>query len=360
MNIQNGSFYLYGAGRFGQALSRYFLSTGVSPKAIIDAAPELNSYMGIPIKSLDSNDLDYELPILISILGYGDIKGSLKRRGFVEAVDTNDVFDLFPQALMELTECGFLWMQEPRTKQVDDSKVSQLESLLSDDISKKTLSQIINFRKKPCRSYYPEPEAYEMYFPSDINKLYSYQKLKILDIGAFDGDTLYEYSKRWPEKIYKYLAIEVSPKNISDLNNRGINLPHTGVEVYQGAVGLPDEFDLVLRGNRSATCVEVISKGTALAGDITVPKLDLAKLLHEEDFNIIKMDIEGADYAALVEMADFIKNKLPTLSLSVYHTPEDVWRIPLFINEIAPNSYDFYLRQEGHWGLETIFYAVPK
>ena len=176
MNIQNGSFYLYGAGRFGQALSRYFLSTGVSPKAIIDAAPELNSYMGIPIKSLDSNDLDYELPILISILGYGDIKGSLKRRGFVEAVDTNDVFDLFPQALMELTECGFLWMQEPRTKQVDDSKVSQLESLLSDDISKKTLSQIINFRKKPCRSYYPEPEAYEMSFPSDINKLYSYQK----------------------------------------------------------------------------------------------------------------------------------------------------------------------------------------
>ena len=36
------------------------------------------------------------------------------------------------------------------------------------------------------------------------------------------------------------------------------------------------------------------------------------------------------------------------------------WRIPLFINRIAPDKYHLYLRQEGHWGLETILYAIPR
>lgn len=360
MELKNKKFYLYGAGIFGKALCRYLLSIGIEPRAFIDISPSAEKYLAIPILKFHDNEFEFGYPVLLCILGYGDVGSSVKQRGFFNVVDTYDVFDMYPEALSELTTCGFVWMQEPRAEQFDDEKISELLTLLGDTASKSTLSQIINFRKMPCRNFYPEPEKYEMYFPLSIDGLYAGDNLKILDIGAFDGDTLNEYAKRWPEKIAKYLAIEVSPRHIDLIFKRGITLPNSEVEIVQGAVGLPTDAKLAIKENSSATQVRVVYDKNIESNETIVPSIQLKPLLADHDFNLIKMDIEGADYSALLQMSDFINARTPTLTLSVYHTPDDIWRIPLFINRIAPDKYHLYLRQEGHWGLETILYAIPR
>ncbi len=74
----------------------------------------------------------------------------------------------------------------------------------------------------------------------------------------------------------------------------------------------------------------------------------------------IKMDIEGAEHEALSGAATTIREQHPALAISVYHCPDDLWRLPLLVDSIAPGVYDYYLRLEGHWGLETVCYAVPR
>ena len=65
-----------------------------------------------------------------------------------------------------------------------------------------------------------------------------------------------------------------------------------------------------------------------------------------EPVSWIKMDIEGAEYDALLGCKNHIKKEQPKLSVSVYHGYEDIIRLPLLIDELNP-SYRFYLRYYG-------------
>jgi len=46
----------------------------------------------------------------------------------------------------------------------------------------------------------------------------------------------------------------------------------------------------------------------------------------------IKMDIEGAEYDALLGAERLIRSYKPVLAICVYHRPQDIWEIPQLIN----------------------------
>ena len=46
------------------------------------------------------------------------------------------------------------------------------------------------------------------------------------------------------------------------------------------------------------------------------------------------MDIEGAEYEALLGARGTISKYRPGLAISLYHRPADLWQIPLLINEM--------------------------
>lgn len=58
-------------------------------------------------------------------------------------------------------------------------------------------------------------------------------------------------------------------------------------------------------------------------------------------------------------MKNIIKNQSPSLAICLYHKPQDLWDLPLLINEINPN-YNMYLRIYGSMGLELVLYCVNK
>jgi hypothetical protein len=71
------------------------------------------------------------------------------------------------------------------------------------------------------------------------------------------------------------------------------------------------------------------------------------------------MDIEGSEIEALKGAAYTIKTKKPRIAVSVYHKPEDIINIPLFLQELMP-EYKFYLRHDCLVNLtETVLYAIP-
>ena len=48
----------------------------------------------------------------------------------------------------------------------------------------------------------------------------------------------------------------------------------------------------------------------------------------------------------------------PLVAVSVYHRPEDLWKIPSELQAMNPD-YRLFLRTLGHDGMDVICYAVP-
>lgn len=361
MHLQNQQFYIYGAGIFGKALADTFLAQELLPAAFLDRAPKAAEYREIPIEMLQTVQMQPNWPVFVTVLGYPEIESQLRQHGFKDVFAAIDVMAMFPTAVAALNQCGFLWMQSPSSVQYDPIACPAFLALLSDQTSRDTFNQICNFRRFPSAKHYPQPECYEMYFPSDLPALYAYPQIRLLDVGAFDGDSLAGFYRRWPDKLESYTGIEISPQNIAAFWQRvdSLGLETERVQLIKGAVGVPAGQQLVIEENKSATRIRLLLPDEACPTELLVESYDLGVIAADMGCNVLKMDIEGADFAALKQALPYIVKSRPTLALSVYHRPEDLWQMALTVEAQCPGQYQWYLRQEGHWGLETICYAVP-
>jgi hypothetical protein len=76
--------------------------------------------------------------------------------------------------------------------------------------------------------------------------------------------------------------------------------------------------------------------------------------------NLIKLDIEGSEEAALRGAEHLIRRSRPGLAVSVYHLPSDIWRIPLLLSEYLDGRARFYLRRHSRTIADTVLYVFPE
>lgn len=69
------------------------------------------------------------------------------------------------------------------------------------------------------------------------------------------------------------------------------------------------------------------------------------------------MDIEGSELEALKGAARHIVVDRPKLAICVYHKPEDMFEIAMYIKSLVP-AYRLFLRHYSSTHLETVLYAV--
>jgi hypothetical protein len=72
----------------------------------------------------------------------------------------------------------------------------------------------------------------------------------------------------------------------------------------------------------------------------------------------MKLDIEGAESAALKGMSRTIARKRPRLAISAYHKPGDIWDLARQTSELV-SGYSIHLRQHGANAFDTVVYAIP-
>lgn len=85
--------------------------------------------------------------------------------------------------------------------------------------------------------------------------------------------------------------------------------------------------------NSNSSCSKISNEGDIA---VDVIKLDDFFKTHEKP-TFIKMDIEGAELAALRGCADTIREYKPKLAICVYHKPEDIFEIPEYILSLNPD-----------------------
>lgn len=157
------------------------------------------------------------------------------------------------------------------------------------------------------------------------------------DFGAYNGDTAREMREIAP-RLSRVIAVEPDKRNFKKLTKWAETVSDCSIICHHAAVSDTDgiaAFDA--SGNRNAgLCTGRADSTTA----VTIATPD--SLLANECVDYIKYDVEGAEYEALLGTKKTILRDRPRMKIACYHKSEDLFRLPLLLQEIAPR-YRLYL-----------------
>lgn len=177
-----------------------------------------------------------------------------------------------------------------------------------------------------------------------------------IDCGAYDGDTLVLFNKAANNSYKKIYAFEPDPTVIVKLletideNDIGsVEIINKGVFSRPGKIlfNIDGFYSAVARSNRSVT-----AQGDPISIDVVRIDDEMGGI----DVGIIKMDIEGGEYPALVGARETIAKCRPILAICIYHNFEDFVRVPELIKEYV-SDYRLILRHHSTSCTDTILYA---
>ena len=92
-------------------------------------------------------------------------------------------------------------------------------------------------------------------------------------------------------------------------------------------------------------------------GNVIINVDAMDSIIKDDKITFLKMDIEGSELKALHGARKIIQRDKPKLAICVYHKPEDIIEIPLYINSLVP-EYKFYMRHYSIDSAETVLYAI--
>ena len=183
------------------------------------------------------------------------------------------------------------------------------------------------------------------YFPGDLFALGDDEVF--VDCGAFDGDTIAEFRRLTGDQFRSIFAFEPDAGNLARLNSLG----DSRISVQPYATWSKRE---VLRFASAAAASSVSETGS-----VEVPAIPLDDVLVDAAPTYIKMDIEGSELHALEGASVIIRRWRPKLAVCVYHAPDHLWRVPLALAQLLPDSHQT-VRGYNYDGFDTVCYCIPR
>ncbi|MDE7294847.1 MAG: FkbM family methyltransferase [Oscillospiraceae bacterium] len=227
--------------------------------------------------------------------------------------------------------------------------LQKLRDDLADEESKLSLDRYIY--QNTTGTYPKEYTKKPVYFDDDIITLCENETF--IDCGAYDGDTILEFTKaiKTQEKSAGYkkvIAFEADPTNAEKMKNNLAGLEN--IEII--TKGVSDKAGVLHFAASGSVSSSIVSENGI---EIEVTTID--ETVKDENVTFIKMDIEGSELKALTGARNTIKQCRPKLAICVYHKAEDLMTIPQYIQSLVPD-YKLYLRNYSAEGIETVLYAL--
>ena len=338
-----GKIVLFGAGQLGRKVLAALRRQGVEPLSFADNDPKLEGTKvdGVFVSSLAAAAARWRdealFVVAIFLPSGGGVQARLRELETLGCRMSTSYLTLGWKCHGVLPHFG---ADMPSRLLGNSGDLACVDKLWCDDLSRETFRRQLAWRLRADFDEYAPP-ARDQYFPQDI--LRSNPSESFVDGGAFVGDTL----RAAPWKFIRILAIEPDPANAAKLracSSREVRLR----EVLLGSEAGSARF------NGSGT----MAAARLDTGELEIPVATLDDLLAGEHPTFIKLDVEGDELAALQGGEDTLKRSQPVVAVCVYHRPEDLWTIPLFLREALP-AHRMFLRAHGWDGFELVAYAVP-
>ena len=335
---------LFGAGTLGRKIARALKADGVVPLAFADNNPGL---VGTEVEGVRVFDLADACgrwgnnAVFVVTIFHPTIDGGMQSRlDALVALGCQTATTFLPLAWGSKNVLPHYGGDLPSRILVHAGSLMEIAESLTDSVSREI------FRKELAWRLWGDfseagPPVPRQYFPRDL--ILPFEDEIFVDGGAFDGDTL----RAIPWKMKRAWAIEPDPGNLARL----AGYRDKGVRICNVALGR--EADRVAF-NAEGTMASAISKSGAI--EVEVATLD--ELLKDELPTFLKLDIEGAELAALEGARMILQKAKPLVAVCLYHRSEDLWVIPLFLKEILP-QHKLSVRVHARDGFELVFYAIP-
>jgi FkbM family methyltransferase len=344
------SFVLFGAGRLGRIALGGLRHAGIEPMAFTDNNPQLWNTSIDRLQVLSPAEAVHQFgrrsAFVVTVYTSGPVKKQLLDLG-IEPVSFASLAWAYPGVFLPH---GALGLPHAIYEQADD--VRGAISLWADEASRVEYVAQLKWRTLLDPSVLPAHLPLEqMYFPDDLVSMSPAEVF--VDCGAYDGDSVRAFLKRQEASFSRIMAIEPDPANYRRLQAYLSSLPAdigsrvTAIPFAVGSCRQVASFDA------TGTLASAVGTGT-----LAVECAPLDELLEDWVPSYIKMDVEGAESEALRGCRRVIDNHLPVLAVCVYHQPEDLWKIPSFIQSMS-GRYRLFLRRYLDECWELVCYAVP-
>lgn len=238
------------------------------------------------------------------------------------------------------------------TGEVDFLIVTPETYTISDEINKYLLGVGIQQNKIILFSDYFALNDIDLYFDQVVTDRFGGNEI-FIDGGCLDFSSSLAFLKHCPnaKKIY---AFEPNANQIGVIKKAVEHSGFQNVKLINGALWSHDtELCFEVMELKSASR---ISEDEAAAEKVRAFALDDA-VDAKDRVTFIKMDIEGAELAALEGARTLIMRDKPTLAISLYHKPEDYVAIPMYLKGLVP-AYNMYFRHYSSIYSETVLYCV--
>jgi len=196
----------------------------------------------------------------------------------------------------------------------------------------------------------PQRDLQEQYFPKDVPLRAGYAR--VVNCGAYNGDTI---------------------RRLHDLHGRiqALACFEPDLENYQALAGFLAENHHRIAERVMAFPCGLFSHDTQLRfaggsafnsricdqGDRSVVCVAMDHALPGFAATFVSMDVEGAELSVLQGARDIIGKNVPDLAVCVYHAPNQLWEIPMYLRKLHP-GYRFFLRNYTSFVSETVLYAT--
>jgi FkbM family methyltransferase len=350
---QAKSILVFGAGKNGKNIVQTLSKKQLPMQGFIDEITENQNKIihTLPVYSLEEAGKCYldHVVVIVSIFNpthsFQQTKLKLEKYGW-------QVLSIFQLAFLYSDDfLPFYYLGKPDCVFQNQSSYCQLYHTLIDDRSRQELMAHLQLRLFMDFSDLPKPIGCDFsYVQASLQ-----HDVIFVDAGAYNGDTVQAFLKMAEHRFDHIVAYEPDVTNFEQLSAYHQTLP----SAIRNKIYIVNKGIWSTRGTLGFT--ETATPGSAFTIGAThqVPAVALDDEMPLVKNRFIKLDVEGAEIAALEGAKQLIQNGHTIFSIAVYHRPDDLWQIPTLILQYNPR-YVFGLRSHGYDGADLMLYAFPK
>ncbi len=345
--LSSSSFALIGAGQLGEMAVDLWPESVPQPKLILDSN-RTGHCRGIRIDNLQAHHPDPATVYLLSTfkLPPEDVEKIFRQLGQPMVLT---VYDLFSRYCPDKFSNGWRCLESEQAK---SDHVKAARNCFSDQRSLDVFDAAVawRYRRELRQGFTCEPEATKYH----ISRLAAEQTRYdlVMDCGSYD----LSFAKNLEisgTSVGRYVAFEPDDQNFDRcLAAAGTLKPLTAEAVVLERKALSSEqasvpfFNLGLLSSRFAPSTSTRSEGPITWVPTTTldQYLDSAKELVAPLNALLKLHIEGAEYAALIGGEQFISRCRPDMFINLSHDEESLLGIPVYLKA----RWDYDLKLVGH------------
>ena len=354
LSRSDGTVVVFGAGRLGRLCARALQCGGVPLRVFCDSNVQRQGVIqdGAEIIPPDEAVRRFPQALYVVAIWTGTARETMvERLAYLQQLGCAHVTSYAALVWAHgAEEAPFHSFDLPTRTLAAAAPLRELAARLADDATRRVLW--VALRQRLLGIFDATAPAAEQYFPADIVRLSEDEVF--VDGGAFDGDTLADFVGRVAGRFAHYHAFEPDGANRARLMGRVQGLSASAREkIMIHPIAMHAESATLSFTDRGGPTSHL---GTG--GNTSVRGERLDTILAGQRLSFLKLDVEGAERAALAGATASITQHRPQVAACVYHEPNDLWEIPQLLAALLPNSR-FYLRQHGFDGWEMVCYVIP-